>query len=113
MDQFRRDLTQHQNRKATLADFTDWLIRSHVIGQHLRVAASKLPFNTYRFTREGDHLRFVDKPRPVGFNDSRFDALAFTLADLGLAGPLGLDPHPLDEAGSQLRQTGELREGPE
>lgn len=108
MDQFQRDLARHRRQGSTLGDLAEWLLRTYVIGQHLRVAASKLPFNTYRFTREGDYLRFVDKPRPVAFNDSRFNAMAFTLVDLGLAGPLGLDEHPLDEAGTYLRETGDL-----
>ena len=95
--------------RRTTAEVAEWLVRFYVIGQHLRVAASKLPSNTYRFVREGDNLRFIDKPRPVEFNDSRFDAMKFTLAGLGLVGPLGLDRHPLDDAGLEFRETGHLQ----
>ena len=109
IDQFHRDLATRRSRHATVADVAEWLVRFYVIGQHLRVAASKLPSNTYRFVREGDSLRFIDKPRPVEFNNSRFDAMRFTLAGLGLVGPLGLDRHPLDVAGLEFRETGHLQ----
>lgn len=110
MQLFHEDLSRHRSREASISEYAEWLLRFNVIGQHLRVAGSKLPFDTYRFVREGDRLRFIDKPRPIGFNDSRFNAMAFTLADLGLALPLGLDHHPLDQAGHQFRETGHLQE---
>jgi hypothetical protein len=92
---------------ATIGDLAEWLVRDYVISQHLRVAAAKLPFNTYRFVREGDRLRFFDRTRPIGMNSARFEALSYTMSGIGFVEPLTFDDHPLTDAGSELLERGD------
>ena len=105
---------RHLRRKLSagpfsLHDFAKWIYSDYVILQHQLVAASKLPENTYRFQREGSRLRFFNLYADAGFLDSRFDAIATTIYELGLSGNLSDTAHPLSDDGRQLLVAGELR----
>jgi hypothetical protein len=76
-------LNQRLLRDPTVAELSWWLIEDFVIVQHERVAAAKLPDDTYRVRRVGDSLRFFAQEVPAGFNDSRFVALSTTVHELG------------------------------
>lgn len=81
------------------------LVRRYVVRQHLRVARSKLPEDTFRFHDDGDVVRFVDQGDRDGLNpiSIRFTALASAIAELGLvAGPLEQPGHSLTALGEQL-----------
>ena len=109
LDGFVKSLHHRLTRQAsTIADVARWLYDEYIIQQHLTVATSKLPENTFRFQREGHRLRFVNLYNSLQFNDSRFDALSTTLHELGLCGDLQLASHPLTTDGAQLLATGNL-----
>jgi hypothetical protein len=99
----RSKLTQRSGKHA----LAEWLLQDYVISQHLRVAAAKLPFDTYRFVREGDRLRFFDRSRPIGMNSARFDALSYTVSGIGFVGPLSFDDHPLTDVGREFLERGD------
>jgi len=100
----RRRLQYH----ATIRDVTQWLYSDYVILQHQLVAASKSPENTFRFQREGNKLRFYRLENPLGFMDSRFNALSITIHELGLCGDLAQPIHPLTPIGEQLLARGDV-----
>ena len=109
LDGFVKSLHHRLSHQAlTIADVARWLFDEYIIQQHLMVATSKLPENTFRFQREGHRLRFVNLYNSLLFNDSRFDALSMTLHELGLCGDLQLASHPLTTDGAQLLATGDL-----
>lgn len=109
LDGFVKSLHHRLTRQApTIADVARWLYDEYIIQQHLTIATSKLPENTFRFQREGHRLRFVNLYNSLQFNDSRFDALSTTLHELGLCGDLQLASHPLTTDGAQLLATGDL-----
>lgn len=99
---------QLEQQALTVNDLARWLYRDYVILQHQLVATSKLPENTFRFLREGSLLRFYNLSNEFIFNDSRFDALSTTIHELGLAGDLLLQDHPLTPEGLQLLAEGDL-----
>ena len=95
---------------ATIGEVVHWLTFDYVIGQHERVATAKLPTtgDTCRFRREAGRLRFFQKDAQVGMNDSRFDALATFVYELGWSGYLYVEHHGLTEEGELLRTDGDL-----
>lgn len=95
---------------ATIGDVARWLILDYVIAQHERVATAKLPTtgDTFRFRRESGRLRFFPKDAQVGMNDSRFNALATFVFELGWSGYLYVEDHGLTDEGEQLRTDGDL-----
>ena len=110
LDGFVRTLHRKLEQQAlTLADFARWIYDEYIILQHLLVATSKLPENTFRFQREGNRLRFVQLYNSLTFNDSRFDALSTTLHELGLCGDFLAESHPLTADGERLLREGDLQ----
>jgi hypothetical protein len=92
----------------TIAGILHWLLDDYIILQHYITATSKWPENTFRFQREGDHLRFFRLDNGLGFLDSRFEAVSTTVHELGLCSDFRLPDHPLTQTGHDLLSTGEL-----
>lgn len=94
----------------TIGDIARWLTLEYVIAQHERVATAKLlsTGDTFRFRREAGRLRFFPKDVQVGMNDSRFNALATFVYELGWSGYLYGEHHGLTEEGELLRVDGDL-----
>ena len=86
----------------TIFEIAHWLMTDYVVRQHQIVATSKLPDNTFRFERDGNRLRFHRHYNPLGFSDSRFDALSTTVHELGFCGAFGSEQHGLTKAGEDL-----------
>lgn len=105
---FLRELRERLQRQATILEVVRWVIEDYVITQHLLVASSKLPENTFRFQREGSRLRFFVLDNALGFNDSRFEAISTTLNELGFCGALTNDHHALTQEGRILLKEGDL-----
>ncbi len=97
-----------QRRSTTTGDIIRWLFNDYIILQHQLIAASKLPENTFRFQREGNRLRFYRLENPLGFMDSRFNALSTTIHELGLCGNLMVPIHPLTPDGQHFLTEGDL-----
>ena len=99
------------NDGATVGDVVEWLTIDYVISQHERVASAKLPTtgDTFRFRREAGRLRFFPKATQVVMNDSRFNALATFLFELGWSGYLYEEDHDLSEEGEEMRLAGDLQ----
>ncbi len=95
---------------ATVGDVAGWLTLDYVIAQHERVASAKLPTtgDTFRFRREAGRLRFFPKDAQVGMNDSRFNALATFIFELGWSGYLYVPDHGLTPEGELMRSQGDL-----
>lgn len=95
---------------ATIGEVANWLTLDYVIAQHERVATAKLPTtgDTFRFRREAGRLRFFPKDARVGMNDSRFNALATFVYELGWGGYLYVEHDGLTEEGELLRTNGDL-----
>ena len=95
---------------ATIGEVARWLTLDYVIEQHERVASAKLPTtgDTFRFRREAGLLRFFQQDAGVGMNDSRFNALASFIYELGWSGYLDDEGHGLTEEGELLRTNGDL-----
>lgn len=95
---------------ATVRDVAHWLTLDYVITQHERVATAKLATtgDTFRFRREAGRLRFFQKDAQVGMNDSRFNALATFIFELGWSGYLYVSDHGLTAEGELLRTQGDL-----
>lgn len=105
-----------QLQKRTMAGETaeqvlKWILDTHVITQHERVAVAKLPEDTFRFRRVGSDLTFIGGPLPVGFNNSRFDALSTMVHELGLTSTLQETRRTLTPAGAALLADGDLPAG--
>jgi hypothetical protein len=94
--------------RVTIEELTRWLFRDYVILQHQLVATSKLPDNTFRFQREGDHLRFFQHENALDFMNSRFDAISTTVHELGLCGDLRSLNHALSQDGRRLLEEGDV-----
>ena len=111
MQRFLSQLRPIVNRGATVRDVAEWLTLEYVISQHERVATAKLSTtgDTFRFRREAGRLRFFSKGAQVGMNDSRFNALATFLFELGWSGYLYEKEHQLSEEGERMRLAGDLR----
>lgn len=112
MRRFFHHYRQRRNDGATLGEAAKWLVTDYVIRQHARVAVSKLPADTFRFQRDGDRLRFNEQRLIANMTNSRFEALATTVHELGLVGYLYADSHPLTDAGRSLLEDGDLPERP-
>lgn len=96
---------------ALAGDVLAWLLEHYVIRQHLRVANSKLPQNdTFRFMREGAHLRFHDLGAHITMNNSRFNSITTVLYELGLMGQVTTANHAPTSAGQRLLEVGDLPE---
>lgn len=95
----------------TLSELARWVIKDFVIVQHERVATSKLPDDTFRVRRVGDHLRFFVQEAPAQFNDSRFDALSTTVHELGLVSALRDPAREFTTSGRRLLRDGDLPTG--
>ena len=111
MQRFLGQLRERVNDGATVGDVAEWLTIDYVISQHERVASAKLPTtgDTFRFRREAGRLRFFSKATQVIMNDSRFDALATFLFELGWSGHLSEENHDLSEEGEEMRLAGDLQ----
>ena len=110
MQRFLNDLRQRVDAGATVGEVARWLTLDYVIAQHERVAAAKLSTtgDTFRFRREAGRLRFFAKDAQVGMNDSRFNALATFLFELGWTGYLYEPDHPLSNEGEEVRSNGDV-----
>ena len=99
-------------RNLSLAEAARWLLGDYVIRQHERVAVAKLAQNgdTFRFRRQGDHLRFYDAYAPSRMSNSRFQALATIVYELGFVDSLFGSTHALTEDGRRLLEDGDLPE---
>ena len=95
---------------ATIGEVARWLTLDYVIEQHERVASAKLPTtgDTFRFRREAGRLRFFPKDAGASMNNSRFNALATIVYELGWSGYLYVEDHGLTEEGELLRIDGDL-----
>ena len=91
-----------------------WLLSDYVIRQHERVATAKLAQtgDTFRFRRQGDRLRFYEADTRASMTNSRFQALATVIHELGFAGNLYAESHPLSPDGRRLLDSGDLPEQP-
>jgi hypothetical protein len=96
----------------TLGEVARWLLGDYVIRQHERVAVAKLAQtgDTFRFRRQGDHLRFYKARARARMSNSRFQALATTVYELGLVDRLYGATHTLTPAGRRLLDDGDLPE---
>ncbi len=110
IQRFLSDLKTRVAAGATIGDIAKWLTVDYVISQHERVATAKLPTtgDTFRFRREAGRLRFFPKDAQVGMNDSRFNALATFLFELGWSGYLYEPDHALSVEGETIRIDGDL-----
>ena len=100
---FMRALRERLRKSSpTIFDIAYWLMTDYVVRQHQIVSTSKLPDNTFRFEREGNRLRFYRHNNPLGFSNSRFDALSTTVHELGFCGLVGKQEHGLSQAGHDL-----------
>ena len=111
MQRFLSHLRERANDGATIRDIAEWLTHNYVIQQHERVATAKLSTtgDTFRFRREAGRLRFFPKGAEVRRNDSRFNALATFLFELGWCGYLYETDHDLSEEGEEMRLAGDLQ----
>ena len=105
---FLKELRDRLSRQPTILEVLRWVCEDYVITQHLLIANSKLPENTFRFQREGNRFRFFVLDNALGFNDSRFEAITTTLTELGFCGPLNHEEHPLTDEGVDLLEEGDL-----
>lgn len=110
MERFLVEVRQRSANGETVADVLRWLTKQYVIEQHERVAAAKLATtgDTFRFRREEGRLRFFSKELLVGMNNSRFNALATFLYELGWSGYLYEESHGLTDEGERVRIDGDL-----
>ncbi|MCY4370070.1 MAG: hypothetical protein OXF41_11810 [bacterium] len=110
MQRFFTQLRLFVGNGATVRDVAEWLTLEYVIAQHERVATAKLSTtgDTFRFRREAGRLRFFSKGERVGMNDSRFNALATFLFELGWSGYLYEKDHELSDEGEEMRLAGDL-----
>ena len=108
---FLSQLRERASQGATIRDVAEWLTVQYVISQHERVAAAKLSTtgDTFRFRREAGRLRFFSKGAQVAMNNSRFNALATFLFELGWCGYLYEEGHRLSEEGEEMRLAGDLQ----
>ena len=110
MQNFLNQLRDRVADGATVRDVAEWLTLDYVVSQHERVATAKLSTtgDTFRFRREAGRLRFFSKNAEVRRNDSRFNALATFLFELGWSGHLYEADHNLTEEGEEIRRAGDL-----
>jgi hypothetical protein len=111
MAAFFAQLNKHLLAGDTLNELTKWILTNFVIAQHERVAASKLPEDTYRFRRNGDLIRFFDQVAPARFTDSRFNAISTMVHELGLVSSFAGPQRVLTKSGRKFLSTGDLPTG--
>ena len=104
LEQLREDARNN----VSVQDVLKRVFTNHVLLQHERVATAKFPQDTFRFRREGERVRFFDKPIVYRRNNSRFNALSTTCSELGWSGFLGDANHSLSQEGQKLRKNGDL-----
>lgn len=88
------------------------VLRSQVVSQHERVATSKLRTgDTFRFRTEMGNVRFFrhGDQTLVRRNDTRFNALSATCAELNWSGFFDEANHDVTPEGDVIRQTGDLQ----
>ena len=107
---FINQLRRKASPDYALADFARWIVRDYVIDQHQVVALRKMPDNTFRFNWEQGRLRFFRLENTLAFMDSRFNALAATLQDLGFCGDFAHGTQTLTPAGEEF--VAEADDGP-
>jgi hypothetical protein len=111
LDRFLRHVRRRSMAGATLRDMARWIMQDYVLRQHDRVGASKLrDGDTFRFRQVGDRLRFMRFDAPAGMNDSRFNALGWSVVDLGLVESIFGESHGLTPVGRALLEAGDLDE---
>jgi len=110
LQRFIDALRTRVSEDATIGEVARWLTLDYVIKQHERVATAKLltTGDTFRFRREAGRLRFFQKDASSAMNDSRFNALATVVYELGWTGNLYVEDHGLTEEGELLRVEGDL-----
>jgi len=114
LNRFFSQWRRHRMASMTLAGAARWLLSDYVIRQHERVAIAKLAQtgDTFRFRRQGDQLRFYEADAPARMSNSRFQALATTIYELGLVENLYAERHLLSPDGRRLLDRGDLPEQP-
>ncbi len=114
LNRFFTQWRRHQMAGRTLAEAARWLIGDYVIRQHERVAVTKLAQNgdTFRFRRIGDQIQFFEADAPARMSNSRFQALATTVHELGFVESLFAEGHALHADGLRLLNDGDLPEQP-
>jgi hypothetical protein len=112
MSRFFMQLRRRQMAQDSIGELLGWLYRDYVIRQHQQVAVTKLPDDTFRFRRDGDRLRFFQHHAEADMNNSRYEALATTVHELGFVQALGNDTHTLSDAGQRLLDDGDLAARP-
>lgn len=114
LSRFFSQWRRHRMAGMTLGNAARWLLSDYIIRQHERVATAKLAQtgDTFRFRRQGDQLRFYEADTPARMTNSRFQALATTIHELGLTESLYADSHPLSPDGRRLLKSGDLPEQP-
>jgi hypothetical protein len=110
MQQFLTRLRADAVAGTSVGDVTRRILDQDVIGQHSRIAMGKLAStgDTFRFRREGSRLRFFPNDTYFRMNDSRFNALATVLYELGWTGYLYEEGHGLTAEGAALVTAGDL-----
>lgn len=111
MSRFMRLLNRQLMRGPSCGALLKWLIEDFVVVQHERVAASKLPDDTYRVRRVGDSIQFFAQEVPATFNDSRFIALSTSVHELGFVSSFREPHRTLTAAGTTLLIEGDLESG--
>jgi hypothetical protein len=98
----------------TLGGVAKWVLSDYIIRQHERIAVAKLAQtgDTFRFRRQGDQLRFYEVEAPARMSNSRFQALATTVHELGFTASLYTESHTLSPDGRRLFEKGDLPEQP-
>jgi hypothetical protein len=114
LSRFFSQWRRHRMAGMTLGNAARWLLSDYVIRQHERVATAKLAQtgDTFRFRRQGDRLRFYDADTRANMTNSRFQALATVIHELGFTGSLYAESHPLSPDGRRLLDSGDLPEQP-
>jgi hypothetical protein len=114
LNRFFNQWRRHHMAGLTLGETAKWLFSDYIIRQHERIAVAKLAQtgDTFRFRRQGDQLRFYEAYAPARMSDSRFQALATTVHELGLVGSLFAGSHTLSLDGRWLLENGDLPEQP-
>lgn len=106
LEQLRSDDRERRTVKEVLLR----VIQDQVIAQHERVAMAKLPQDTFRFRREGSKIRFIDRPTRFDMNNSRFNSLSTTCAELGWSGFFSDAKHSLSKEGQTIRRQGDIQD---
>ena len=114
LNRFFTQWRRHHMAGLTLAEAARWLLSDYIIRQHERIAVAKLAQtgDTFRFRRQGDQLRFYEAETPARMSNSRFQALATTIHELGFVESLYTADHTLSPDGRRLLEDGDLPEQP-